>query len=710
MPKFRLIKAHRNEYNSIILWGRDEHGMKFLFTVETFKPYFFVKESDTYDCPEITSTEFGYTSLHGEKLRKVFVSNPSLVPVLRDKFVKHWEADIPFSRRFLISSKITNGFDENLLPAEPPDVEIDIGYTDIEVYATNSMPNPDRDQITCIGFSDGKQYTTIILDDADFQSKDNGWAIIHLNSEEKCLECFCNLLEERNVDCLLGWNISWDLDYLEKRCNKYQLQLPMSGTCPFDLLWGYKRLYRRKSYRLKDIALDEGLTDTLEEKVNYAQLWEKDKSKLMTRNRRHVEWCVDLDKKLSIVPYYWELKELVGMENMDSFYPTVLFDTMLLRRATCVLPSKSSSKERHEYEGAFVMEPETGILESVAVFDLSKFYPTLIIQEKLDTVIVNEYRKHFGDTKIDWEQYRDFANVYEGPTLLLGLVENMIEQRKRLEKMPEHKGKLVAIKSLLNSAYGISAAPHFRLYEPCVPERVTELAREIIKFLIAEAQSSGYQVIYSDTDSIFCRVPKSEVPALEDALNQSLLKYGDYNIKFEHYFSKLLMAGKKRYVGIMENGDLYIIGFEQRRSDSSEITKDLQEEVMRMMLADRVSEIVPYLKDRIESIKQCPLSKIAITKTLSRELSEYTKQEQSYILAIKQATWMKPGAGESVNLVPALNYPYGVLVYQDIEDLPYPVEIDWKTVIEKQVENKVRDLLPLVSLSWSEVEGQQRLL
>ena len=105
MPTFRLIKAHRTDSCDVVLWGRDEHGMKFPFTVKS-KPYFYAKESDTYNCKDITGTEFGYTSLHGEKLKKVFVSNPSLVPVVREKFEQHWEADVPYARRVLIDLKI----------------------------------------------------------------------------------------------------------------------------------------------------------------------------------------------------------------------------------------------------------------------------------------------------------------------------------------------------------------------------------------------------------------------------------------------------------------------------------------------------------------------------------------------------------------------------------------------------------------------------
>lgn len=711
MPAFRLIRVHRGRDNEIIIWGKDDLGYKIPFVVEDFPPYFYVKELESVNSTEIIGTEFGFISIYGDKLRKVIVDKPDSVYMLRDKFLAHWEADIPFARRYIIDRLITSGFDEYLIPCEPPKIDLSVGYLDIEVYSGDQMPDADKDKITCVCLSDSEEYVSLILDDFDIVTNEDNWAVIHLRSEEKLLKLLVELLYDRNYDALTGWNIFWDKEYLEKRCYKYKLQLPLSGTCVFDLLQGYRTLYRRKSYRLKDIAMEEGLTEELEEKVNYGLLWEKDKPSLLVRNKRHTEWVVEIDKKLKIVDYYCELKELAGLEDLDSIYPSILFDTMLLRRTNWVLPSKSR-KERESFEGALTLKPASGIMENVAVYDLSRFYPQIIVEECLDNKILYDFQYIYSGS-LNWEEYKKFAKKYteEGkPTLLLGLVKDMIEERKKLQASPEHKEKLAAIKGLLNASYGVSAHPNFRLFTPEIPERVAEVARNIITAISNEVENWGYKVIYLDTDSVFCQVPKEEVSILEDKINEALVKYGDYSVKTEHFFPKILFTGvKKRYVGMEEDGTLCTTGFEKVRSDSSEFTKEIQEEVMRMMLMDEVDNIIPYLKDKISGIRSCSLKEIAITKTLSRNLDGYEKHEQSYILAARQAK-LDVKAGDAVNIIPARNYPQGVAVFVDIADLPREIDVDWNKVVDKQIKMKVESLLPIVGLDFRMTLGQQKLL
>ena len=593
-----------------------------------------------------------------------------------------------------------------------PDIPLTVGYLDIEVYSgEQGMPDPEKDQVTCFCLWDGQQFISAILDDIDIYSRENDWAIAHFSSESQLLKFLDKVLYDRQLDIISGWNIPWDLEYLEKRTQKLGLRLYLDGTNQFDLLPAYRNLYRRRSYRLKDVVVDEGLSSEHEQKVNYGKLWKQDKPGLLERNKRHTQWVRDLDSKLHITDYYLQLRELAGLEELDTFYPSVLFETMLLRRSPWVLPSKGEY-QKQPYEGALVTKPEAGVFKDVAVFDLSRFYPSVMIEEMLDPKILHEYR--LQETDFSWDGYKKFALRYveEGkPTILLSLVSEMIEERKKLQLSPEHEGKLAAIKATLNASYGVSAHTNFRLFTPEIPERVTEVAREILKELINRVEILGYKVIYADTDSIFLQLPKDTVVQAQEEINQILSELGDYEIKLEHYFSSILFSGaKKRYVGLSEDGELHTTGFEERRSDSSNFSKEIQREVIMMMLVDEKGRIIPYLMDKIARIKECKLRDIAITKTLSRDLDKYEKQEQNYIKACRDAKWMRIKAGDAVNVVPAKNYPYEVACFQDPEDLPRPIDINWDKVVQAQIEAKVRDLLPIVGLNFVETTGQGKLL
>ena len=103
---FRLIKCHRAKDKALILWGKTAEGDKVCFTIEDFDPYFYVLAEDTVNDDDIVDCQWDFQSLYGDEVRKIIVKVPDDVPLLRDKFTKHFESDIPFARRFLIDKKI----------------------------------------------------------------------------------------------------------------------------------------------------------------------------------------------------------------------------------------------------------------------------------------------------------------------------------------------------------------------------------------------------------------------------------------------------------------------------------------------------------------------------------------------------------------------------------------------------------------------------
>ena len=155
-------------------------------------------------------------------------------------------------------------------------------------------------------------------------------------------------------------------------------------------------------------------------------------------------------------------------------------------------------------------------------------------------------------------------------------------------------------------------------------------------------------------------------------------------------------------------GELELTGFERIRTDSSNYTKEIQETVMRQILEGRQQEIMPYLMNKVKQIEQASLEDIAITKSLSKDLEEYTGTQQNYILAVKVAK-MGLKIGDFVRMVPAKNYPHGMAVFRDVADLKKPVQVDWNKVIELQIKNKVEDLLAVIGRQWEEVTGQGRM-
>lgn len=699
----RLIKAHRGPGTKVVVYGRDG-AYKDSFEFD-FAPYFY--SAEPVEHKSVVRTELGFTSLYGESLWKVYVRNPSDVPEARATVSKSYEADIPYARRFLIDKMVTSGFevtDSGIIPSDPgPPTDLVVLYLDIECFSHGTaMPDKTKDPVTCFCVGIDGDYISVILDDVGAVTREGSWVVIHVPTEKQLLQAACDLLDEMSPDVLTGWNIDFDVEYLEARSEAHKLRLPLSGTCVFDLLSGYRKLYRRKSYRLKDIVIDEGITTEDEPKVDYGKLWEEDKPGLLNRNLRHTKWVYAIDQKRRITSYVWEIKSWVGLESLkDVEFNSVLIDTALLRRTLWVLPTK---EDHHHtpFEGAYIKEPLKGILQGVACYDFSRLYPSLILNERLDPYILSEYRKaHPGDVK--WDTYREFSK--NKPSLMLGLIEEMVEERKKLQASV-HAEKLAAIKGLLNSTYGVIGSPHYRLYEPAISARVTELARGSVQNLASRIEDWGYSVVYCDTDSAWALVPKTEAEELESRINSSLPE--GLSVKLEHYADRVLFGGKKRYC-FTEDGELHFTGFEFVRSDASAYTQHLQENLFRILLGEDSQDPVEYLRGLVNGIRGVQVNELVVTKTLARDPEDY-KVQQNYVKALKDSPWVRAGAGTALKIVPARNYPQGVAVFQDEADLPRPVEVDYEKVIDAQIRAKVEHILPMVGRSWAEVTGQGRLL
>ncbi len=162
----------------------------------------------------------------------------------------------------------------------------------------------------------------------------------------------------------------------------------------------------------------------------------------------------------------------------------------------------------------------------------------------------------------------------------------------------------------MNSLYGVSGWEQFRLYDKEAASAITATGREVIEFTETAANELNYQVAYGDTDSVMLELGPG-VPK-EDALEQSFEieehingRYDDFaredlnaerhrfQIEFEKLYRRFFQAGKKkRYAGHItwkEGKDVDtvdIVGFEYQRSDIAPITKEVQHEVIEMVVKE----------------------------------------------------------------------------------------------------------------------------
>ena len=152
----------------------------------------------------------------------------------------------------------------------------------------------------------------------------------------------------------------------------------------------------------------------------------------------------------------------------------------------------------------------------------------------------------------------------------------------------------------------------------------------------------------------------------------------------EHYKAIFFTEKKKRYAGITEDGTIVVRGLEVRRGDWCALAKELQSDVIKIILERRepgaAAELVTSTIKRLRAGK-IPLTKLIIYKTLTKKISSY-ESVQAHVRAAKRA--------KEYGLAADVGAKVAYLVMKgtgSIGDRSYPAEIF------KQKEGKLVDTL-----------------
>lgn len=756
-----VVSANYHSGNLIDLWIRCEDGSKVKVTVNDFKPYFYVPSDDGF-----------HVGVDGKRLKRIEVNNPKYVEKLRSKYDMHYEANIPFVQRFLIDTKVYTGVEitgiehdeltENVTSFEsirPCEVKVDplVAYLDIEVanpgeLITNQYINRAPHEVICYTlYCRGKYFTGVYREDLDDSYEWRGnWCIFHCSSEKTMLSHFVELLRKINCDVIVGWNLDYfDIPYLRSRLSKLDILYDFDFFDTFDLMVAYKDIFKNKeSYALKSVAVEEGLIDEEEKEVFNFDWWMNDLDKLLYYNKRDVYLTYQIDKKHKLFSQYRSKKEISGLYTYRQVYeqkPAI--DVVCLRVAKekgIVLPSYPIQTRGLNLKGGFVLHPKPGLYRNVAVFDFSRYYPSIILSFNLDTPILFAYYRE--NEKFELEKFLKFASEYVktgGKTIIIDVVKRFLKLRDEIdaqleksepgtEEYEELQCKKQAVKSLVNAVYGVCAYEGFRLYAPEIAAATTALGREGISAIIAKSKEMGYEVRYSDTDSVFVQCPLEKANELSSILteyvnNYFYKKYGvrtDVKLKFEKYFSSVFFKGvKKRYSYrcIYEGKPCDYIGykgFEVVRSDSSKFVKNLMTEMFNIIHGEDYRKLETWLPKKVEEFRRCPLSEIAIPKGINKRFEDYRPVPAHIRGALYANSYLgdriTPGAkvfmlyvndikGKPKTDVIAVSDPK---MLDEISDI---ISVDWNRMIELSIVRKVEDFFRILGVPMRLYEKQMTL-
>jgi len=727
-----------------LLTGRGEDGKRRTYTITGFEPYFYCDENEeiTSTNLKVTGIEYGHKNIYGKNLKKVIATDPKSVRYIRETIKESYETDIPFIRRFLIDKHITSGFEvPNSLEVYHDDVKSSdfscnplTCYFDLEIESYNKIPNPEspNEKIIAITWYDTqtKQYVTIVVDENVGQRKlEPNWILLVVPNERILIEKFASYLKWLKPDCFENWNLFFDTDYLRAKAQILNISVDIDTPAHFDLLTGYKRVFSKASNHLKDVVIEERITDRVVASKFHISLYNSMKGKFLELGQKadfiqyskdDVYYIEKLEQKHHLRDYYWDFRNYIGTETIQSVMTHgVKVDVMLLRLCSnrFALHSKHVI-EGETFRGATVFEPTAGIKEGIAVFDMSRYYPSIILSAKLS------------------------PERNDGKGILCELTNIFVKERQRYDELlaklepgteeyESAKQKWQVVKNMLNSIWGYVGWTGSRIYNRDIAATITRIAREGLEHI---AETIGQEkVIYGDTDSIFVQIPQDEAEPTEDKINQSMKEFARKNnyedlfkVNFEKFASRIVFVeaksgggAKKRYCAnwtYMKGkniDEVEIKGFDAIRRDNSVITKALQRNVLEDIARGNVTKVGTSISTVINKMRnnEYPIRDIALAKTLNKNLDEY-KGKPDFVRAVEYANKFNNANIQGGDMIKMLHVkkipgfpPTNVFAFTDESEVPNGTQIDMEKMIDKTIKGKLENIVKVAGLTWEDVAG-----
>jgi len=763
------MKLIRTEYlieqgKPIIYLFQRVDKKRVIIRIDDFVPYFYCLDSEIDNLKGIRSNPNIYHSIYGEPVRKVYTTLPSDVPDLREKYTHHFEADVLYNLRYLIDK--VDYLEE---------VNLTVMCLDIETGNSGTVPDVllAEEPVICVTCYCNDTYTSIVYRN-DLKPgyitdifDDSLSEIYYCRTEEQLLERLLDYIVDEEPDVITGWNCSrFDLPYLINRMKRldidYQRLSPIlsvyireqkeivkgsgvviKGLSIVDLYDAYRKFSQNmeESYKLGFIGKKVAGIEKTESGSNVTWLWNNDIDKLIRYNMTDTMIVVKIDQKMRLIEFLDELRRLCYCNLEDCLVASRMSDTYILRMFynKVVFPTKETH-EKYDYEGAFVGNWATGgVQENVVVFDIRSLYPSIISSCNLspETISNSEIQDTIKLNNVWVEQHhRGF---------LPQVIDSLFEQRTRYKDLMKNSeidsaeysvyyARQYAIKIILNALYGQTSYTKSRYYDHRVAETTTYIGRKIINWSKDFIENIGYKVIYLDTDSLHFSIGNTiDINLVETILDMVNDSYNDFTkeiglndhifkMEFEKIYRRAFYGtAKKRYAGSIcykdgkEVDKLDIWGFETKRSDSSQFTRQLMETVFDMLLGKDCNrdEVVSYIVKQINRIRQHGYSftEIGIPRGITKNIENYGKISGGNKIGLPahiRGTIYSTKLGLDISSKPKMIYvsgmpngyePTDVLCFDDDYQVPSGTTIDIEKMLEKLVKDKMTPIFD--ALNWS---------
>jgi len=700
---------------------------------------------------KIILAEDDFLTKKGEKVVKIEIKSKELHEYLRSELKENkfevFEADLPVEHSYLIDNDVKISKKSQYFPLKYLSVDIETtGRTtkEQEIILISSFSNVSK-KMSKVYVNLDKLIDKKLVEKVKFEE----FEVILCSDEKEMLEKFREEVIEFSPQAIIGWNvIDFDFKVIRERMRVFDLKFTFSkfgknesklriindffkdssmmveGILVFDIIALLKTNFIIfKDYKLDTVAkevLGDGKidvenkesdsdADSFEDKLEaITKLFEVNPSKLIEYNFKDSLLVSQIVEKLKILELMCKRSILTNTPISRVKSPIATLDIMYLEKLHkrgLVANSNFNFSESAPIEGAFVVEPKRGFYNDIFVFDFKSLYPSVIMTFNIDPFTYGDCGEISAPNGAKFEKKDGIL-----PQLIFKLY-----KERDIAKSKKDDIKSYALKTTMNSFYGAMASPKSRFYNKEVGGAITAFARGIIQKAKAYVESLDYDVIYGDTDSIFVKIKGLDGKSLEDKKKigaELEKKINDYFnlwverefgqksfliIENEKMYSNFFIASKKRYVGFDEfTGKLGFVGMEAIRGDWTQVAKDFQIELVKMIFSNsQDSKIKEFILDYVKKLESGEFDdKLVYTKKITKPLAMYVKMTPPHVRAAREVENFK---GRVVKYVLLKDGPKHISLIGD------NVKYDYKHYIEKQLKGVSDDLLDVLGLDFDDI-------
>ena len=709
----------------VLVRYRDAQGNRKTESIKGHYPYCFIETDNAPYVEDCIRKEDGYTGLYGEDLTKIVVSHNSELRNL-SYYGTTWEANVPYVNRVLIDrlkEKDNKPFENYKHRTWYLDCEWSPATSQMRVIVVyDNFTENEYVWFVCPsikeeGLADGEPKRFDTYGDYEYPTPALGFG-----SERDMLIHFLRHMKKQDPDIITGWYVvGADIRTIVERSRacglnpatlspmrriRYKFgdwEQPIVGRNCIDLMIAFSKIWELKNGKLPSYKLDDVASEVLgEKKVELPDghdTYYSDLPLYVHYCRQDVRLLPRLDSKVNALDYYTALQHVVQCDLRSTPFITKMFTSLALKdeKFDRRIPTHPQFPYT-PYDGANVLEPETGVYENVGILDIKAMYHSNVHKYGISWDTLDPEGEDCGNgSKFNVKEKGLLCRLMDDMTYLRNENKLKMMMSDTLEKKNKWDIMQFACKSLVASMYGVAGDSKYGFYHPEVASAITYTSRNTLEELMYHAENVGFKVYYGHTDSIFCNIPNPEegMKALE-IFNEEM---SPIETEFEKWCPSMLIMAKNRYAGKVSWTDgsyhdpkTYVKGIELKQSRMPSVMKLCMNTVIDGILdgtdQKQITESISSLVDDVVKGKVDP-SDLCMKGKLERNLDDYKVLSGSSAGAAWANEFLGKGYRKGSFFKVSIDENGKYIAFDDPSDIEGVVKIGNKILAQRFILNKI---------------------